>query len=298
MALVDDIRAASAAVAGRARHVRIVEEAVEAYARTLPAESPPTPDLVGASLEQRAAFSLTLNAINFGSGWFPTLRKPPGLSGYRTVEAALRARGPWTAGELLAIETPEVAATFGQDPTHELMALFTVALRELGDRVTVEYFGRFLGLVRSAEGSAEALAETLASWPTWHDVSGHEGERVPFFKRAQIAAADLHVAGIAPAGDLGRLTLFADNLVPHVLRLDGVLEFDERLVGRIDEGLLLEHGSPEEVEIRACALHAVELLVAAHGDTTATAVDNALWNRGALPRYKARPRHRARTTAY
>ena len=298
MALVDDIRAACARVAGRARHVRIVEDAVEPYARTLPAESPPAPDLEGASLEQRAAFSLTLNAINFGSGWFPTLRKPPGLSGYRTVEAGLRARGPWTAGELLAIETPEVAATFGQDPQHELMALFAQALRELGDRVTVEYFGRFLGLVRSADGSAERLAETLASWPTWHDVSGHEGERVPFFKRAQIAAADLHVVGIAPASDLGRLTLFADNLVPHVLRLDGVLEFDARLVARIDEGLLLEHGSPEEVEIRACALHAVELLVAAHGDTTATAVDNALWNRGALPRYKARPRHRARTTAY
>ena len=178
------------------------------------------------------------------------------------------------------------------------MALFTRALRELGDRVTVEYSGRFLGLARSAEGSAERLAETLARWPTWHDVSSHDGERVPFFKRAQIAAADLHLAGIAPAADLGRLTLFADNLVPHVLRLDGVLEFDERLVGRIEEGLLLEHGSPEEVEIRACALHAVELLVAAHGDTTATAVDNVLWNRGALPRYKARPRHRARTTAY
>jgi hypothetical protein len=298
MALVDDIRAACAGVAGRARHVRIVEESIEPYARTLPAESPPTPDLEGASLEQRAAFSLTLNAINFGSGWFPTLRKPPGLSGYRTVEAGLRAAGPWTAGELLAIETPAVAATFGQDPKHELMALFTVALRELGDRVTVEYFGRFLGLVRSADGSAERLAETLASWPTWHDVSGHEGERVPFFKRAQIAAADLHVAGIAPADDLERLTLFADNLVPHVLRLDGVLEFDDRLVGRIDEGLLLEHGSHEEVEIRACALHAVELLVAAHGDTTATTIDNALWNRGALPRYKTRPRHRARTTAY
>ena len=29
-----------------------------------------------------------------------------------------------------------------------------------------------------------------------------------------------------------------------------------------------------------------------------SAVDNALWNRGAAPRYKARPRHRARTTAY
>ena len=44
-------------------------------------------------------------------------------------------------------------------------------------------------------------------------------------KRAQIAAADLALAGIAPADDLPELTLFADNLVPHVLRIDGVLEF-------------------------------------------------------------------------
>jgi hypothetical protein len=298
MPLVDEIRAACAAVAGRARYVRIVEEAIEPYARTLPSESPPAPDLDGASLEERAAFSLTLNAINFGSGWFPTLRKPAGLSGYRTVEAGLRARGPWTAAELTAIGTPEVAATFGQDPTHELMALFTLALRELGNRLTVEYFGRFLGLVRSAEGSAERLAETLARWPTWMDVSSHEGRRVPFYKRAQIAAADLHLAGIAPASDLARLTLFADNLVPHVLRIDGVLEFDAALVARIDRGELIEHDSPEEVEIRACAVHAVELLVAAHGSTDATAVDNTLWQRGGGPRYKAHPRHRARTTAY
>jgi hypothetical protein len=277
--------------------VRVVEAAIDHYARTLPPEPPPAPDLEGGSLEERAAFSLTLNAINFGSGWFPTLRKPSGLSGFRTVEAGLRARGPWTAEELRALETPEVAATFGQDPEHELMALFTRALRELGDKLA-EHDGRFLGLVEAADGSAERLAETLATWPMWHDVSSYDGFAVPFFKRAQIAAADLHLAGIAPAEDIARLTLFSDNLVPHVLRLDGVLEFDERLVGRIDAGFLLEHGSPEEVEIRACALHAVELLVAARGDTNATIVDNVLWNRGGLPRYKARPRHRARTTAY
>ena len=178
------------------------------------------------------------------------------------------------------------------------MALYARALRELGDRITVEYFGRFLGLVNSAEGSAERLAETLATWPTWRDISPYDGAPVPFYKRAQIAAADLHLSGVAPAEDIDRLTLFADNLVPHVLRLDGVLEFDERLVGRIDAGFLLEHDSPEEVEIRACALHAVELLCEVRPDLNATIIDNVLWNRGALPRYKARPRHRARTTAY
>jgi hypothetical protein len=295
--LTEEVRAACARVASTARSVRIVDDAVEPYAATLPAESPPAPDLDG-SLEERAAFSITLNAINFGSGWFPTLRKTGGLSGFRTVEAGLRAHGPWSADALAAMTAEEIAATIGQDPGHELMGLFSAHLRELGERVRDTHGGSFLALARSGDGSAVALATELGSWPTWHDVSVYDGEDVPLFKRAQIAAADLALAGIAPAGDLAELTLFADNLVPHVLRIDGVLEFDDGLVARIDAEELIEHDSPEEVEIRACALHAVDLLVAAHGATTATAVDNVLWHRGAGPRYKAHPRHRARTTDY
>jgi Potential Queuosine, Q, salvage protein family len=298
VSLPAQIRAAAAAVAARARHVRIAEDEIEPYAATLPAESPPAPDLEGASLEDRAAFSLTLNAINFGSGWFPTLRKAPGMSGFRTVEAGLRAHGPWTAAELAAMTREQIAAAVGQDPEHELMGHFAVHLRELGERLRDEHDSSFLALAQSGDGSAVALVERLAGWPTWRDVSTYDGAEVPFFKRAQIAAADLALGGIAPAGDLAELTLFADNLVPHVLRVDGVLDVDPDLVARIESEQLLEHDSPEEVELRACALHAVELLVAAHGATTATAVDNTLWNRGAQPRYKAIPRHRARTTDY
>jgi hypothetical protein len=298
VSLTDEIRAAAARVVARARHIRIVDEAVEPYAAGLPAESPPAPDLAGASLEERAAFSLTLNAINFGSGWFPTLRKEPGMSGFRTVEAGLRAHGPFTAEELAGMTPETIAHTVGQDPGHELMGHFAVHLRELGERVRDEHDGSFLALARAGEGSATALAEHLGTWPTWRDVSRYDGGDVPFFKRAQIAAADLALAGIASADDLPQLTLFADNLVPHVLRIDGVLEFDPALTARIDAEELIEHDSPEEVEIRACALHAVERLVAARGATTATAVDNVLWHRGAAPRYKAHPRHRARTTDY
>ena len=136
--------------------MRIREEAIEAYAATLPAASPPAPDLApGEPDERRAAFQLTLNAINFGSGWFPTLRKQPGMSGFRTVEAGLRARGPWTADELAAIDRGEVAATLGQDPEHELMGHFETALRELGAKVRDDHGGSFLALARAHDDRAE-----------------------------------------------------------------------------------------------------------------------------------------------
>src|SRR3954464_3736868 len=135
MTLTDDIRAAAARVAGEAVSVRIDHAALERYARMLPAGSPPAPDLEGADDETRAAFSLQLNAINFGSGWFPTIRKPEDLSGFRTMEAALRRHGPWTAAQLQALTRDDVADSFGQDPEHALMGHFTRHLNELGRRV-------------------------------------------------------------------------------------------------------------------------------------------------------------------
>jgi Potential Queuosine, Q, salvage protein family len=306
-ALVDEIRAACARVAERARLVRIDEERLGAYAAELPrpAEQPrPDPEahLLEGPPEHRAAFWLTLDAINFGSGWFPTLRTRPGRSGYFTVATGLRerfaARGPWSADELARIDATEVAAALGQDPSHELMGLFAATLRELGERVGREHGGRFLALVEAAGGSALALAQHLAGWPSFADVSDYDGLRVPFFKRAQIAAADLALGGVANFSDLDRLTMFADNLVPHVLRTDGVLRYDAGLAARIDSGDLIEHGSAEEVEIRACALHAVELVAAARSDLTPQAIDLVLWSRGQGSRYKQRPRHRTRCTAY
>ncbi len=89
----------------------------------------------------------------------------------------------------------------------------------------------------------------------------------------------------------------ADNLVPHVLRLDGVLHFDRDLEARIDREELIAPGCPEEVEIRAVALHAVEVM-SAHSGLTAWQIDNWLWARGGEKKYKARPRHRTRCTYY
>lgn len=288
----------------------IDEERLPAYAAELSSAEPPPLDpeaeLLEGDREPRAAFVVCLDAINFGSGWWPTIRKRPGRSGYFTVAAGLtdrfRAAGPWTPAELEAIDAAAVAAVLGQDPEHPLMADFAAALRDVGIRVAADHGGSFAAVIDAAGGSAPALADLLAGWDSFADLSSYEGREVPFFKRAQIAAADVARAGLAELRDLDRLTAFADNLVPHVLRVDGVLRLDPALTARIEAGDLLAHGSPEEVELRAAAVHSVELLAAARaatGDPLApAAIDAALWNRGSAPRYKALPRPRSRNTAY
>jgi putative queuosine salvage protein len=295
---MDDLRAACARVAERAAHVTIVHEAIGPYARGVvhPRRAPRDPD--DTPREEHAAAVLTLDAINFGSGWFPELRKRDGLSGYNTIAAAWRAQPPPTARALMTTDARQLAHTLGQDPEHELMALYAASLRDLAGHVIADHDHSFVALATWTD-SAVTLARRLGSWSSFADTSRYGSLEIPFLKRAQIAAADLARAGVVHFADLDRLTMFADNLVPHVLRLDGVLRLDPSLVARIERGERIVHGSPEEVEIRACALHAVELIATAHpGAITAAEVDECLWNRGQQPRYKAVPRHRSRCTAY
>ena len=178
------------------------------------------------------------------------------------------------------------------------MALFARSLNDLGRHVAGDHGGRFAAVADDAGSSAVALVEPLAGWDCFADISRYDGLAVPFLKRAQITAADLARAGVAAFRDLDRLTMFADNLVPHVLRIDGLLSYDPALLDRIERGELIEHDSREEIEIRACALHAVELIAAERPGAAAADIDHVLWHRGQEPRYKASPRHRSRCTAY
>jgi hypothetical protein len=298
---LDRLRAGCAAVAERAEHVRIERDAIPPYAASLPDRGPALesdPHPTSGARERRVAFWLTLDAINFGSGWFPTLRKRAGRSGYFTIAAGIRDHGPWSAGQLENMTAATIAAALGQDPDHELMALFADSLNDLGRHVAGEFGGRFADVVERANGSAAALVETLSHWACFVDVSTYDGLELPFLKRAQIAAADLHRAGVLHATDLPKLTMFADNLVPHVLRLDGVLRFAPDLVERIDREELIEHDSAEEIEIRACAVRAVELIVAERPGSCAAEIDQILWNRGQAQTYKSSRRHRTRCRAY
>jgi hypothetical protein len=319
--VLERVRKGCAGVMERARSVRIDGGRLSALAREL-AEAPRPGEKIGLDpahhlLGDRVAtlaYVLTLGAVNFGSGWSPRLRKKPGISGYFTLATGLRehfeARGPWSARELCRLDPGDCAEVFGQDRAStevmELMALFARALGDLGRWLLERHGGRFEGPLEAAQGSAAGLVELLEEMPLYRDVSSYEGLEVPFYKRAQLTAADLAVAfggeGWGCFRDLDRLTCFADNLVPHVLRCAEVLVYAPQLARRIDAGELLAPGSPEELEIRAGAVHAVERcveeLARAGVRTTAQQLDFLLWNRGQRAEFKAQPRHRTRTTFY
>lgn len=297
MPLITEVRESCATVAANARHVRIDLDALEEIA---PAGVGGPPDLdprchyLEGKPAEVADYMLVLDTINFGSGWFPTLRKGSldgrPLSGYFTVAHGLaehvRAHGPPTAAWLRQANAQQVAGMLHQAPDGELMSLYAQALRELGRFLGAR---RALDLVADAGGSAQRLAQALVSgMPMFRDRG--------FYKRAQIVPSDLALAGVARFDDLDQLTIFADNLVPHVLRCDGVLTYADALAARVAAGEVLPLGGAER-EIRACALHACELIARRTGVPERT-LDNWLWSRGQGAEYKARPRHRCRCVFY
>ncbi len=317
--LLKQVRAGCKAVAARAVHIQINADLIPAYAESLALESAiqpkhdPESHYLGQN-EDTAAFFLTLDSINFGSGYFPHLHKRPGMSGYFTVASCLNDRfkkkGPLSALELTRLTPEDCTQIFEQDPDSkpvgELMRLFTKALNDLGWYLQQDFNSSFTGLIEAAGASAERLMQLLVRMPYFYDVQLYDQMKVPFFKRAQLAAADLSLAfgGRGPGrfDDLQNLTIFADNLVPHVLRVDNILLYTEALISRIETGKLIAAGSPEEIEIRACALHAVELLKhalnASGHKITSMGLDFLLWNRGQQPAYKSISRHRSRTVFY
>jgi len=288
--LCDEVRETCAEVAAGAQWVSIDLEALGALEPGPPPALDPERHYLEGSEADVATYMLVVDAVNFGSGWFPMLNKRPGHSGYFTIAASLadrfRAHGAWTPAQLRAMGTEELADALGQRRDHELMALYAQALRSLGAFLGE---GNALDVIDAAGGSAERLATQLSGGMALFADHG-------FYKRAQIVPADLTLAGVATFDDLDRLTIFADNVVPHVLRCDGVLRYDEHLAAHIDAGRALRPGQQER-EIRACAVHACEL-IARRAGASAHELDNWLWNRGQASEYKARPSHRCRTVFY
>ena len=274
--LADEVRRHCATVAASATHVTIdldapiVLEGLAGLDDTL--------HYLEGSPEDVARYVFILDAINFGSGYFAELSTTTDAITER-LTAHARAHGPWTADELRQLDVQQVSATLGLEPSHRLTHLYAEALHQLGVWLPDNPIG----------DTADGLARRLTQMPFFADHG--------FYKRAQITANDLQLAGVAHFPDIDRLTIFADNLVPHVLRLDGVLIYDDALAHAVDHQLELPAGGELERELRATAVHACEQLAQKAGVPPRT-LDNWLWNRGQHPPYSERPAHVTKTVFY
>ena len=306
--LCDRVRESCRWVSEHAQLVTIDDHALARLGGTLDLKpthnrSTPPSQLSPAQIDE-ATLVLALDAINFGSGYHDVVRKRPGLSGSRTMAAALedyvQITGRLTPDRLGQITIEDCSQIFSQEldggVQEELMSLFAAALCDLGR--WLDDRGGAGPAIASARASAEAFADSLTDMLFFRDVERYRATTVSFYKRAQITPADL-ARRVHPGlfTDLHRLTAFADNLVPHVLRMTGVLAYDADLSSTVDRRQLLEPGGQADVEIRAAGVECVERLVHLTG-ATAMDLDERLWTLGGAAEMKATPRHRARTVFY
>jgi hypothetical protein len=270
------------------------------------------------SAEETVTYLLVLDSLNFcfwpapGEMLWEIQYRSENLSGYfglaAAVKRAVESGIPLMRADYLAqLSLNRLKEILGGEGELPLLGHRLEILKNVGQVLIEAYDGRALNLVGAADGSAVGLARLLAEkFPSFRDVAEYRGVNVFFYKRGQILASDLHGAFEGKAWghfeDMDELTAFADYKLPQVLRHLGIFVYADSLAQKIDQGIYLEAGSAEEVEIRANTIWAVELMrreaEKMGGRLKAFEIDWILWNLGQDPAFKVKPYHRTRTVFY
>lgn len=235
------------------------------------------------------------------------------LSGYWALAGSLKRAYesgiPITNAEFLAtISSKTVERIFQGQQRIPLFQKRVENLREVGQILLQKYDGSFVNLLEQTHRSAVALVhEVVENFPSFNDVATYRGETIYIYKRAQLLVADLHGAfegqGHGEFWDLDKLTIFADYKLPQVLRHYRILEYDASLANMVDNYMPIAPGSPEEVEIRAATIQAVERIrhhisKKHQHPIPAFKLDWWLWTLGQDDQVREKPYHRTRTMFY
>ncbi len=314
-----DVRESTRYVVENADHVTISEKAIPKLAAALLPVPIPQWDCVHHYCDGTArtvAYLFLVDSLNFC--FFPAPRwevivAGERLHGYFALTSVLKQafceRKPIDDFKHLAdIATAEVDEILHGKVRIGEVPLFTERvkiLHEIGEQMTARYDGNPERLLEAAKQSAIKLVDlVLAAFPSFRDEAEYKGEKIGFYKRAQIFAGDLYgcFAGrsYGEFHDIGRLTVFPDYKLPQILRSFGVIRYSPELASRIDNEERIDAGSREEVEIRAATIIACERLRTALAkmgrNLPAMELDWLLWN--AAQTREMAPHHRTITTFY
>ncbi|MFH1657509.1 MAG: queuosine salvage family protein [bacterium] len=180
-------------------------------------------------------------------------------------------------------------------------------LRENGNILLQKYHGQFSKVIEGAGKDTLKLLELLTvDFPSLNDYGTYDGQRVLFHKRAQLAVSDVYRTfkgqGLGELKQVVQLTAFADYKIPQSLRKLGILEYAPELSTKIDNRIQLPESSPEEVEIRANTIWAIELmkreLETKIPQITSMDIDSYLWLLGQKKSSEDKPYHLTKTIFY
>jgi hypothetical protein len=277
-------------------------------------------------------FHVVLHLLNFGHGYRHPLHNLHNAGAWQTMkhgveELQKRSNGVITAESLIKLSQEHVIEAFdlgmrtreSDTPAkttkdlEPLVDMIVAVARDSGRRLLALGLPDFASFVythsrhpENGEPSATWLVHQMAThFPAFNDRrSWRNGREVLFLKKAQIAVAELYQRfrdqnpTLFDFPDKDRFTVICDNVLPCVLRTLGVLVLPESLIRKIDLRQPLPAG-PEEAELRATAITAVEIMIDnGKGAFWAKEIGDYLWALGKDPRYRSVERHATLDTCF
>ncbi|PKI71297.1 queuosine salvage protein-like [Punica granatum] len=263
---MEEVRASSAWVASRASHVVVDSSGIEKVMETIEGSIPKVEwDFEGIHYFDGGPLTVqylfVLDALNFCFWPDKDLSYDHLASGLK--DALLNDESAFDADRLQKYTGPQLRELLKWPRPLPLEDERLRLLHEVGVELERSFGGKASNLVESSGKSAVKLVALVTRhFPGFRDHSIYKGHQIFLYKRAQIFAADLWGAfkgqGYGELHDIGAITIFADYIVPAVLRQLGVLKYSSALASTIEANSEIASGSEEEVELRACSVYAVE----------------------------------------
>lgn len=183
-------------------------------------------------------------------------------------------------------------------------------LNDVGGTLNDLYKGSFRNLYEECKyrifGEDGIVPRTTEEFIGFYDSVNYKNREITFNKKAQMAPALIYgkTEGSIPIPkeDIEKLTVFPDYQLPKVLRDLGIIEYEESLSRRVDNGIEIPKESREELEIRASTVHSSDVMINLINQSSgkekinALHLDYKLFSNRNIPGGK--PHHLTRTTAY
>ncbi|PNX94237.1 hypothetical protein L195_g017409 [Trifolium pratense] len=275
---MDEVRETSAWVASRSSHVVVDSSGIEKVVNTIDSIPKVEWDFEGIHYFDNGPLTVqylfVLDAMNFCFWPDKDLNYDDLASG---LKAALQKdKSAFDADRLQKYTGPQLRELLNWPRPLPLEDERVRLLHEVGIELERSFDGKASNLVEQCGKSAMNLVALVARhFPgrtfapvlvfhclSFRDHSVYKGRQVFLYKRAQIFVADLYGAfggqGYGEFKDISSLTIMADYIVPAVLQQLGILKFSPTLASTIEASGEICPGTEEEVELRACSIHAVE----------------------------------------